>query len=210
MRGRLKTTEPDRGQAFTLEGFIGAMVVLMAVLFALQAVVLTPTTGGLADRSIQSQVQQEAQDALVVSNQDGNLSETVRYWDDEGGFNETDEAPAPGEENATYSPEQFGNVSTLGDILNQSFAERGWSYNVELHYTNETDGHETRTLVYQGSPSSDAVTTSYTVTLYNDEKAGPDWSEELENYDNSTISDGGVDPNESPVYNVVEVRLILW
>ena len=144
MREHATDTETERGQAFTLEGFFGAFIVLTALLFALQAVVLTPTTGGLADRSIQSQVQQEAQDALVVSNQDGNLSETVRYWDDEGGFNETDEAPAPGEENATYSPEQFGNVSTLGDILNQSFAERGWSYNVELHYTNETGGGDAR------------------------------------------------------------------
>lgn len=206
MRGKSNTTESERGQAFTLEGFIGAMVVLMAVLFALQAVVLTPTTGGLADRSIQSQVQQEAQDALVVSNQDGNLSETVRYWDGKGGFNETDEAPAPGEENATYSPEQFGNVSTLGDVLNQSFAERGWSYNVELHYTNETGNHETRTLVYQGSPSSDAVTTSYTVTLYETQEAG---SQQLEEYDEDDWSIARSSDSDL-LYNVVEVRVTLW
>ncbi|AXR78576.1 hypothetical protein AArcMg_1358 [Natrarchaeobaculum sulfurireducens] len=199
-------TGSERGQAFTLEGFIGAMVVLMAVLFALQAVVLTPTSGGLADRSIQSQVQQEAQDALVVSDQDGNLSETVRNWDGEGGFNETDGQTGP-EGNQTYSAENFGNVSTLGDILNQSFAERGWSYNVELHYTNETGSHETRTLVYQGSPSSDAVTASYTVTLYETQEAG---SKQLRNYDEDNDWSIPRSSDSDMLYNVVEVRVTLW
>jgi len=75
-------SETDRGQAYTLEGFIGAMVVLMAVLFALQSVVIMPTTGGLADRTVQAQIQQEVQDALIVSNQGGNLSETIRRWNE--------------------------------------------------------------------------------------------------------------------------------
>ncbi len=206
MRGKSNTTEPERGQAFTLEGFFGAIIVLTALLFALQAVVLTPTTGGLADRSVQSQVQQEAQDALVVSNQDGNLSETVRNWDGEGGFNETDGQTGP-EGNQTYLTEGFDNVSTLGKILNQSFAERGWSYNVDLHYTNETGSHETRTLVYQGSPSSDAVTASYTVTLYEAQEAGP---KNLSQYDEEADWSIPRSSDSDHVYNVVEVRVTLW
>ncbi|WP_226040885.1 hypothetical protein [Natrinema sp. DC36] len=205
-------SETDRGQAYTLEGFIGAMVVLMAVLFALQSVVIMPTTGGLADRSVQAQIQQEVQDALVVSNQDGNLSETIRRWNEsDGGFEGANQPEAPGEdeENQTYSVDRFANESELGQILKERFAEKGWSYNVELHP--ESGGE--RTLVYQGSPPASAQTASYTVTLYDNqsvtsESGNDDTLEEAE-------SDGyAVIPREhkddTPLYNVVEIRVILW
>ena len=198
----------DRGQAYTLEGFIGAMVVLVAVLFALQAVVITPTTGGLADRSVQAQAQQEAQDALVVADEDGNLSETLRRWDGNG-FEGTDERTQGGE--AVYSASAFANVSTLGDVLNQSFAEQGWNYNVELHYEDD-GGMNTTTLVYQGSPSSDAITASHVVTLHDDQYVEPDREETISAYeeDNDPPIPREVDDDENPIYNVVEVRVTLW
>lgn len=207
---RSNSETADRGQAYTLEGFIGAMVLVMAILFALQAVVLTPSTGGLADRSIQAQMQQEAQDALVVSDQDGNLTETILRWDGEGGFDGTDISANPNREadNGTYSTDQFANVSTLGQIMNQSFAQQGWNYNVEIHYTDASGDSGTKSLVYQGSPSSGAQTASYTVVVLEDHRAVVDGSE-------MNVSD--VDPDDrtipevdDPVYNVVEVRLTIW
>ncbi|ARS88873.1 DUF7288 family protein [Natrarchaeobaculum aegyptiacum] len=202
----------DRGQAYTLEGFISAMVLVMAVLFALQAVVLTPSTGGLADRSIQAQMQQEAQDALVVADQDGDLTETILYWDGEGGFGDTDISENPNREadNGTYSTDQFANVSTLGQIMNQSFAQQGWNYNVEIHYTDDDGDFETKSLVYQGSPSSGAQTASYTIAVLDDDQAydGSNWMNVSDvNGDARTIPKA--EPNE-PVYNVVEVRLTIW
>ncbi|WP_226006147.1 DUF7288 family protein [Natrinema salinisoli] len=198
----------ERGQAYTLEGFIGAMVVLLAVLFALQSVVITPTTGGLADRTVQEQVQQEARDMMVVSNQDGNLSNTTRYWDGTGGFNNTDQPPAPGETNRTYSVDRFANESDLGRLLKDRFSETGWSYNVELH--TETSN---RTIVYQGNPPASALTASYTVTTYNDQNITWDG-------DDRTLEEAAADGDESipqrnpgdetAIYNVVEVRVILW
>ena len=209
-------SETDRGQAYTLEGFIGAMVVLMAVLFALQSVVIMPTTGGLADRTVQAQIQQEVQDALIVSNQGGNLSETIRRWNEsDGGFEGANQPPAPDQEdtveNRTYSVDRFANESDLGHILKERFAEKGWSYNVELH----PESGDERTLVYQGSPPASAQTASYTVTLY-DNKSVVDGSLKLEEYEEDA-SYGGNAPiseressDETIVYNVVEVRVILW
>lgn len=204
----------DRGQAYTLEGFIGAMVVLMAVLFALQSVVITPTTGGLADRTVQTQIQQEAQDALIVSNQaDGNLSKTLRNWNESTGFEGADQPPAPDEgndeENQTYSVDRFANESKLGYVLKERFAENGWSYNVELH----PEKGENRTLVYQGSPPSSALTASYTVTLYDNQTVTSEWSDEqIQNVseENQAIPRGYEDETETPLYNVVEVRVIVW
>ncbi|QLG50539.1 DUF7288 family protein [Natrinema halophilum] len=200
--------ETDRGQAYTLEGFIGAMVVLMAVLFALQSVVLTPTTGGLTDRSVQAQIHQEAQDALLVSNQDGNLSETIRNWDSEGGFENASEPFAPNESHQTYSATDFGGESELGRILNERFTDRGWSYNVHLY----PETGERKTLVYQGSPPSSSLAASYTVVLYDNQTLTSSKSGTLEaaaEADEETIPlRNGSD--ETPIYNVVEVRVILW
>lgn len=201
------SNDTDRAQAYTLEGFVGSMVVLMAVLFALQSVVITPTTGGLADRQVQAQIEQEAQDALLVANQEGNLSEVVRRWDGNGGFEGADQPPAPGELNQTYSPEQFANESDLGQVLKNRFSENGWNYNVELH----GEGSYNQTLVYQGSPPSSALSVSYTVTLYDDQQVTSSRSETLEeaaNNDAETIP--RKHGSDTPLYNVIEVRVILW
>lgn len=207
---RERTTDTDRGQAYTLEGFIGAMVVLMAVLFALQSAVITPSTGGLADRSVQAQIQQETQDALVVAatadddDETENLSYMVRHWDGDNGFEGADDSTYDMSEN--YFKDEF----KLGAVLERRFGE-GWSYNVELHPQND-DG-KTHELVYQGNPSSGAVTASYTVTIYDDQNATGSDNRELSdiNEDGSTeatIDD--IDDSDGPIYNVVEVRVIVW
>ncbi|MFC6767583.1 DUF7288 family protein [Natrinema soli] len=204
---RKQTTDTERGQAYTLEGFIGAMVVLMAVLFALQSAVITPSTGGLADRSVQAQIQQETQDALVVAataegGEAGNLSYMVRHWDGHNGFEEAD--------GSTYDMSEgyFQDEFKLGAILEGRFGE-GWSYNVELHSQNDDE----KRLVYQGNPSSGAVTASYTVTLYDDQNATGSDKRELSNINEdssaeATIDD--IDDSDGPIYNVVEVRVIVW
>lgn len=211
MRRRFNTT--DRGQAYTLEGFISAMVVLVAILLALQSVVITPTTGGAADRTVQSQMQQEAQDALVVAANDTDenslsLSEMVRYWDEDGGFEDTDHNLVDPHGDNVYSPENFSKESELGEILYDRFDERGQNYNVELHYNNESDETENRSLVYQGSPSSNAVSASYTVSLYNNQSITTN-GENIGDRDKEDAPIENQDKDES-LYNVVEVRVIVW
>ncbi|SEH12242.1 hypothetical protein SAMN04487967_0719 [Natronorubrum sediminis] len=206
---RRKSNATERGQAYTLEGFISAMVVLVAILLALQSVVITPTTGGAADRTVQAQMQQEAQDALVVAAEDtdnNSLSEMVRYWDGDGGFEGTDDSLVDPHGNNVYSPGNFSNESELGEILYDRFDERGQNYNVELHYNNESDETKNRSLVYQGSPSSNAVSASYTVSLYDDQLV-TDSSDSLSEASNPSIPDADSDDS---LYNVVEVRVIVW
>lgn len=206
---RKQTTDTDRGQAYTLEGFIGAMVVLMAVLFALQSAVITPSTGGLADRSVQAQIQQETQDALVVAataNEDeekGNLSYMIRHWDEDG-FNGTDEWTYQMTES---DDDYFQTEFKLGAILEQRFGE-GWSYNVKLYPQND----DMKELVYQGNPSSSAVTASYTVTLYDNQKTTGEVEQNLSefDYENTIKPNSNNDADDGPLYNVVEVRVIVW
>ncbi|SIR73645.1 DUF7288 family protein [Natronorubrum thiooxidans] len=213
------TNDSDRGQAYTLEGFISAMVVLMAILLALQSVVITPTTGGLADRTVKSQVQQEAQDALVVAattdhDKKKNLSEMIRYWDknegDDGEFHKASESnDVPGYYNASNQTELYEQF-VLGEILSDRFTERGMSYNIELVYWNQSeDEYQSEYLVYQGE--SEAVTANYMVTLFEDDellKSNNDVGDDT----NYPIARGTKDDNDddSKVYNVVEVRVAVW
>lgn len=209
------TEHTDRAQAYTLEGFIGSMILLLAVLFALQAVVITPTTGGLADRTVQAQLQQESSDALAVASQDGNLSETVRNWNathEEGpNFHNADEPSSPTQEISTYSPEEFANQSRLGTILRDRYANDGWNYNIELVYEDDGDSNSTH-MVYQGSPPSDAFTASRIVTLYEDDRVleGDEKTLRDANQDDYPIPPVHDDPGDHPVYNLVELRVTVW
>lgn len=203
----------DRGQAYTLEGFVGAIIVLTAVLFAVQSIVITPTTGGAIDRTVQAQLQQEAMDALVVAENDGELSHLVRYWSEEdGGYYN---AEIPETQRGNYSSSQFADPDEMnayfGQVLDERFEESGRNYNVELVYRSGEDGENSSSfhLVYQGRPSPNAFTGSYTVTLYDEQNlTAPDSRDQ-------TLTETGEYPipnidGDSELYNVVEVRLVVW
>jgi hypothetical protein len=72
----------DRGQAFTLEGVVAAMMVLIALLFALEAVLVTPITTGAVDEGTQSRLGAEANDVLRITadRAEEDLAYWARYW----------------------------------------------------------------------------------------------------------------------------------
>ncbi|WIV67779.1 DUF7288 family protein [Natrialbaceae archaeon AArc-T1-2] len=222
----MRGNNSDRGQAYTLEGLIGGMVVLMAVLLSLQAVVITPTTGGTIDRTIQAQQQQEVQDSLLVAShadeaENLTLSETIRYWEnasDDSAIAFENESDLP---QGVYDPEGFENESVLGEVLGERFAEGdGRNYNVELVYQNESErvpADERIHLVYQGQPDTNAFTASTVVTLYEDQhltgnnETAMTLADVDEKYENGDYEEIPV-PNDGDgdVYNVVEVRVVVW
>jgi hypothetical protein len=204
-----------RGQMFTLEGLASALVLLGALFLAIGSVVVTPTTGGDIGQSTQTDLQQQADDILLMTAQSESqdLSSLVRYWSQSqrtfsGALN-----PRSG-----YGSEQL--PGTFGELLNETFTQRSYFFNVELAYRpgNLSTGTETVQMAYRGEPSDDAVTASYTVTLYDNQTLTTDNASqnvELWQYDtNATNSDDGYYPIpnavEGPIYNVVEVRLVVW
>lgn len=216
MRRHEPPTRDERGQAFTLEGFTAAFILLIAVLFAVQSVVITPSSGGAVDRTAQAQVQQQVQDALIVAQQDGNLSELVRFVDVEEGEFQSFHNESDGGQGA-YTASDFGNssqlgqnASTLGEILNGNL-EAGQNYNVELYYqTNDEGERESISLVDEGAPSSTAVTASYTVVLHENQSiTAPDSDQQLKDI----TDEGEYIPNLEEgdgLYNVVEIRVTVW
>jgi hypothetical protein len=102
--------------------------------------------------------------------------------------------------------------------MNRTFTQRGYLYNVELRYRTDVAGEsEPMTLVSRGFPDENAVVASWTVTLYdNDTLTGPGaGGAELWEYDTDPADgDDGYypipDAVDGPVYNVVEVRVVVW
>jgi len=205
----------DRGQAFTLEGVAASLVLVGALLFAVQSLAAVPNAGDGADPATQSDLRQQADDILVTAaNAETNdLSTLVRNW------SQTDRIFA-GARNPRigYGPDPP--PGDFGASLDGAFASRSYLYNVYVTYQprNASEPVGRVPMVYRGNPSDNAVSTGYTITLYDNQTlTAPDasWDVELWQYDtNATNNENGYYPVpnavEGPVYNVVEVRIVVW
>jgi hypothetical protein len=209
-------TRSERGQIYTLESVIASVLVLTAVLFALQAVVITPTTSGSLDPSIRAEIQQQASDILLVAAQNETLSLSMlaRYWQQD-----TRTFAGPNAVNPNVGYGENGPPGVFGDMLTETFTQRGRIYNVELVYQgrNLSDGQGSVPMVYRGTPADGAVVSSYSVTLYDNQTLTSPFASnaELWEYDTnvSNNKDGYYpvpDASPGPVYNVVEVRVTVW
>jgi hypothetical protein len=204
----------ERAQAFTLEGLIGGLLILAAVLFALQATIFTPTASGSTSKETKLTLERQAQDVLVTTAtaEEQDLSFYVRYWD-------LNRLTFAGATNPDVGYGSTGPPGPLGDRLYNTLGRDGHSYNIEVTYqTDNPNVTDSVTMVHQGKPPSSAIVATYTITLYDGQiLTGPDTGRaQLSSFtatDTSTDSSyypiPDVAPNSS-VYNVVEVRLIVW
>lgn len=206
-----------RGQAYTLEGVFSAIVILTALLYGLQAVDVGPWTSESASQT--STLETQAQDVLDIAASNGSLSTVARCYDvnprSTGGY--------------VFSGQIANeNATTFERLLNTTFDERDRNYNVYLYYwDNETSQRErvllsmNRTAADSGvvAPTDSSVVASRTVVLYDDMPtrfgASPKCGQEGATLKEYADARGGnwylndIAPN-SPVYNIVEVRVVVW
>ena len=202
-------SEANRGQAFTLEAVISSLIVLTALLFALQSTVVTPNTTGGIDTATRETLADQAQDILdgTATRPTENLSYYVRYWNDSSAERTFARASRP---EVGYGDEKP--PAEFGDQLNDTFTAEGYAYNVILTYQrpNSQDIGE-MVMVYQGTPNRDAVSAVYPVTLFDsDTLTGPASTDKpIENVSSQIYPIKDV-ATRSPIYNVVEVRITVW
>lgn len=212
----MSLSNDSRGQAHTLEGIVGALVVLVAVFFALEAIIITPTTSGAVDPGVREDLRDQADDILAITaeNETLGLSELVRHWDQSDRTFAGESAVNP---RIGYGPNQP--PGDFGEMLNETFTHRGRQYNVELRYqsANVSDERERLRMVYRGEPSEGAVIASHRVTLYDNQSLTGPYTENAELWQygtDATDNEAGYypipDAVDGPVYNVVEVRVIVW
>lgn len=205
----------DRGQTFTLEAFVAAILLLAAVAFALQVVSVSSNTAGAGGQEVRSQHAGLAQGVLDEGADSGTLRTTLLYWNEtEEQFYNADAEPVEGGFYISRSPD-----TTFGNSTAAMFDDRRVRYNVDLYFLNRTgDGleRERQRLVESGTPSDDATRVVETVTLYDD----TDLVDENESRTNVTLEQVAADENstfyapdanpDSRVYTVIRVEVVVW
>ncbi|MFT4882058.1 MAG: hypothetical protein ACI9CA_000771 [Natronomonas sp.] len=196
----------DRGQAHALEAVIGSLLLLTSVLFALQSTAVTPLSASTSSQHIENQQQERAQGLLAAASENGTLEPAVLYYNASG-----DRFHGADGDRGEYTGSR-PNI-TFGQMLNRTFTSSGIAYNVNLEYqTNNGTATNAQRFVYNGQPSDNAVSASWTVAL--------DDSDHLYtpqgNATGARIGDSATDfyiPDTSPdtdLYNIVRVEVVVW
>lgn len=149
----------DRGQAFTLEAITASLLLVGALVFALQVTAVTPLSASTSSQHIENQQEVAAEGALANAVDSGTLRVAVLNWNASGGrfygasdIYFVDRAP----------------TNEFGDVLARTFTSRNIVYNVNVYY--QTGGQWKRQrMVYRGQPSNNAVSSSVMVTLSDDD-----------------------------------------
>ncbi|MEA5386125.1 hypothetical protein VB779_02735 [Haloarculaceae archaeon H-GB11] len=123
-----------------------------------------------------------------------------------------------------HKPSNLGGdhaVTNLGTLLHTTFPSEEFSFNLYFEYWHSTNGRE-QALVYPNTrqpPDENAVTVVERVTLY--DSMGMSWNSAGQSYgcahydqqlEAASSGDFYADDVDSPqeLYNVVEVRLVIW
>lgn len=203
----------DRAQTFTLEALIGAILLLAAVAFALQAVSISSNTASIADTELRGQQVGLAEGVLERNAENGNLTTALLYWNEsERRFLDSDV-----DEGYYVSPSEnttFGNDTSLGKSLEAVLDDPQIRYNINLYYQRDGGGRERQRLVESGTPSNDAVRIAETVTLTNEtrlvdrnETARADATlGEVEDFYAPNVNED----SDGKLYNVIRVEVVLW
>ncbi|PSQ41846.1 hypothetical protein BRD17_10155 [Halobacteriales archaeon SW_7_68_16] len=204
--------DDDRGQAYTLEAVGASIIVLIGLVYVFQSVVLTPTTAGTVDRDVRAQLRTQINDGLAAAHDEGGLEYAALLWDNETGTWFDDISGYQVNNRFGYGPNDP--PGQLGDLLDSSFDERGYNYNVYIEY--QVDGGEATErvpLIKRGRPSDTAVTGTYSVVLTDDmELSSPgEPGRRLEELNASEDEFYAPDiDDDGPLYNVAVFRVIVW
>jgi len=184
----------DRGQGYTLEAIVAAILLLGGLVFALQSTAVTPLSASTSSQHIENQQQATAEGALELAAEDGSLRETVLNWNSTGS-DSTSWTFYGALGNETYLQRPAGNRTGFTRLLCRTYDPRGIVYNVYVSYETQSTRRVTDRVVYQGAPSDNAIRATHTVTLYENDPL----------YDGSSMV---VEENESHEYNGSDVYVL--
>lgn len=196
----------DKGQIHTIEGFTAAFILILAMMYGVQSIAITPTSSSTASQEVELNNYKLTDDILASSNANGELREALLYWNTSSESFE-DTGPEDGHYRGTSSSGLMGNPvpENLGlhETLNKTLTQRGIAYNIDLRC-----GESQERYAENGQASNHAVTATTTVVLHEHDRIHYDGGEQrLDDADNfvcDNVSD------DSSVYSVIEVRLTAW
>jgi hypothetical protein len=200
------TSVSDRGQAYSLEGVIGAIIIASALVMGLQAVSIEPWTDGGPDQGIDTRVQMV--DTLDVLEDQNALRTGLLCL---GGDNET----TPHEGVVSTNPP----VDPVGTVLNRT-ASTTANYNIYVAYQNESGAINQTLIGPRSQPTGSTVTVTREVVLFDSDPVFELDEDTLSCVEDTQYDGLGDVPDDdiylhnqnesSDLYAVVQVRVIAW
>jgi len=195
-RGSVPT---ERGQAFTLEAVLASFIVIAGLVFALQAVTVTPSTTGSTAEPVEPS---RLDSVLTESAESDALRRAVLAWD--GGF----QGVSSGEDYFVdaFPDNEFG--TALDEAVGPSVA-----VNVHVRYPTGPDSFERQRMVYNGLPGDGAVRAATTVSVYDDDGL---FDATGSPRPGTSVGSDGLYPgfsdrsSSSDLYGVVTVEVVAW
>ncbi len=187
-------------QMHTLEAVMASTIMVMVIVFAVQATSLTPLTSSTANAHIEAQLQTIGQDMLSALDhsqydQRSNLKKDILNWNgDEHAWN--------GESYESRANASISLNSSMEDMFTYILIPRGIAHNVQFSHMSDTGRFSSIFYIYNGDPSDNAVIVSRKVLLSN-----PD----IGNTSTFQTNTGIIDIDDTTdLYNIIDVKLILW
>jgi len=203
----------DKAQLHTLEGVAAATIILLVIIYAIDATSLTPLTSTSSNVHIEKELEFLGQDILNYLDYSepgygSKLRDDITNWD--GSTYIWNGSAYMNDDNLML------NNSNLTSIFIQTLNKRGIAHNVELTFIdNSSFLPVTRTMIYNGDPSNNAVIVSRKIVLQNigskngtlqrNDDRGKD--EDNISKENEIIPD--IDPSTN-FYNIVDVKIVMW
>ncbi len=187
----------DKAQMHTLEGVAAATIMLLVIVYAIDATSMTPLTSSTANVHVETELQVLGQDILgaldyAEPGYNSKLKNDVLGWNGkEYTWNGTKYM-----ENGNSSYPQNNLTNNLTKMLNSTLITQGIAHNVAITFL-DNGTPVTEYMIYNGDPSENAVIISRKIVLQNTDNLNM----------NNPIND--IDPYTN-LYNIVDVKLILW
>jgi hypothetical protein len=211
----------NRGQAYTIEGIIGAIVIASALVLGLQAVDTAPWTDDSTDRQTES-LRVQVQDVLDAAEDRDALRTAATCIDGDGNG-----TPHPAV--AAGSADSDTARATFGTLLNRTLDRNNQRYSVYLDYQNATDPSDINTtaLTPDRDVTGSSVTATHQVALFDtdpimefDTDAGGCLERPPGLNRNNTLKQRDIENDrdvyvedqygESELYAVVKIRVVTW
>jgi hypothetical protein len=184
----------ENAQLHTLEGVAAATLLLLVIIYAIDATSMTPMTSSTSNVHVESELRAMGQDILnsmdyAEPGYNSRLKNDIISWDgSEYIWNGSSYLTKDGASNLS---------NNLSFNLNNTLIRHGIAHNVEILFLGN-DTLNNKKMIYNGDPSYSAVIISRKIVLQ-DTDSPPNPINPIKDIDLSTN-----------FYNIVEVKLVLW
>lgn len=194
-----------RGQAHTLEATIASLLMLSAIIFALQMTAVTPLSASTSSQHIENQQRATAEGVLATAVEEDALKPALLYWNDS--TDRFHDSMVDSESNYTggsrYPDNQFG------QLLSRTFSDGGIAYNVNLYFNGTTT--KPVQYIFSGEPSDNAVAATRTVAIYDDDPLyDADGTENSTTVASSDYNSLGFSDSGGNLHTTVRVEVVVW